>query len=331
MRLAHAAIRTPGACGLYETTREFAAGLRKLGADARIVDPAPNPRFGPAPLHDRGVPIAGMEWATKADLILSHSGHDGTPLADTDQPILHIQHGRPVSTWLIEHGGGTGAYTYCTKRRLHPRYRGAVTFWPEYEPVLRALWAPKPVHVIPPMVDLEHWKPGPSAYDFAGRRGAVNVVMADPWSRQDVSPILAVHAFALFREMVPGARLHIYAIDSDKGFGAVKNMLGDSLGVVQTWAKDVQSVYAAADMLITPHRIYTRSIREAMACGLQVVSGRDCHPEDVEGFARKMVERVKYPQPTRKLAEALFDPAESARAFLKIAERAVETSAIGAA
>lgn len=322
MKVCHVAIRTPGACGLYETTRELAYGLRSEGADARIVDPAPNKAFGEAPAEDRGVPIADMAWAVESDLVLSHSGHDGTPLGETDQPILHVQHGRPVSTWLMERSGGAPAYTYMVARRSKDRYRGAVTFWPEHEPILRSLWSPKPVHVVPPSCDLGYWTPGPTGYDFAGKAGKVNVVLADPWSRQDVSPISAVHAFALFRHMVPGARLHIYAVDNAKGFGALKAMLGDSLGVVQGWAKDLRSVYRVADMLITPHRIYTRSIREAMACGLQVVSGRDCHPEDAGAFARAMASRLERPQPTRKMARVLFDPAATARSFLAIAQEA---------
>lgn len=321
MKLAHAAIRTPGACGLYETTRELVAGLRQLGADARIVDPKPNPRFGPAPEEDRGVPIASLEWGAESDLIVSHSGHDGTPLATSGRPILHVAHGRPVSTWLMEREGGAPAYTYAVKRAKDPRYRGAVTFWPEYEPILRSLWTPKPVHVVPPSVDLEYWRPGPTSYDFAGKSGQVNVVMADPWSRRDVSPITAVHAFALFRHMVPGARLHLYALDANtRGIGALRLMLGDSLGVVQGWARDLRSVYRAAGLLITPHKIHTRSVREAMATGLQVVSGKDADPEDVEGFALAMARRLERPEPVRKLAEAWFDPGRTAKAFLSVAE-----------
>lgn len=327
MRLAHSAIRTPRACGLYESTRELCAGLRALGVDSRIVDPAPNPKFAPAPDVDRGVPIASVEWATSADLIVSHSGHDGTPIGDTEQPILHALHGRPVSTWIMERAGGAPGYSYATTRRRLDRYIGAVTFWPEYEPILRSLWTPKPVHVVPPSVDLEHWQPCDSEYDFAGKSGGVDVVMTDPWSRRDSAPILAVHAFALFRNIVPDARLHIYAVDGSKGFGAIKAMLGDSLGVVQGWAQDLRRVYAAADMLITPHRIYTRSIREAMAMDLQVVSGRDCHPEDVEAFALKMVAKLERPEPSREIARALFDPAATARAFLDAAEQAVRAAA----
>jgi glycosyltransferase involved in cell wall biosynthesis len=271
-----------------------------------------------------------MDWGTLADVVVSHSGHDTTPLAKTSQPIIHVAHGRPLSTflnWRTE--GGAPVYTYSMQRSVDPRYRAAVTFWPEYAGHLRTLWGKVPVHVVPPPVDTEYWSPGETDYDFAGRAGGYNVVMTDPWSRIDVIPMTVVHAFALFRNIVPEARLHIYAVDNrgkerdQRLINVLKLMLGDSLGVVQVWAKDLRRVYRAADMLITPHRIYTRSIREAMACGLQVVSGRDCHPEDIEDFALEMARRRDDPQPTRKMAAALFDPAETGRAFLHVAGEAV--------
>jgi hypothetical protein len=166
--------------------------------------------------------------------------------------------------------------------------------------------------------------PGKASFDFFKRRGAVNVVMTDPWSREDSSPYHCIHAFAIFSRIVPGARLHMFAWDGNRrGLAGISNLLGEAGGCIARWATDVRYILRSADMLITPHRIYTRSIREAMACGLQVVSGRDCHPEDIERFALTMVDRLEKPLPTRKMAEALFDPAKSAEAFLRVARGAV--------
>lgn len=318
MKIAHMAIATPHRCGLYETTRELVAAERLLGEDARICDPAPNKECGIKEM-DRGVPIADMEWAVQADLVVSHSGHDTTPVSKTDQPIIHVAHGRPLSTFMGERGGKAPGLTYQTQRKHLDRYKGAVTFWPEYEPYLRTIWHPKPVHVVPPSVDLMYWSPGKSDYDFHGRRGHYNVIMTDPWSREDVSPYHTIHAFCLFHKMVPWARLHMFAWDRNRrGFQGLQNILGKGGGVLAPWVLNMREVMRAADMLITPHRIYTRSIREAMACGLQVVSGRDIHPEDIEQFALKMVNRMEYPQRTREMAKALFDPRETGRQFLKV-------------
>jgi len=318
MRIAHSAIATPRRCGLYETTRELVAAERALGADARIVNPDPQDEH--AEDSDRGVPIADMEWGVNADVIVNHSGFDRTPLTETEQPVIHVAHGRPLSTFMGERAGKAPGLTWQTQRRRKDRYRAAVTFWPEYLPYLENIWAPKPVHCVPPCVDLGYWQPGTSDYGFHGRRGEHNVVMTDPWSREDSSPYHCIHAFAIFqRKYMPRARLHMLAWDGNKkGLTGISNVLGEGGGMVTRWASDVRRIFHAADMLITPHRIYTRSIREAMACGLQVVSGRECHPEDVEGFADLMHRRRLHPLDTRCEAGVEFDPLYTAREFLDI-------------
>jgi glycosyltransferase involved in cell wall biosynthesis len=289
-----------------------------------VLDKDGKPRF-PHNGEDRGVPIADMDWAVKADVIVTHSGHDNTPLQHTNQPVIHMVHGRPISTFLGERNGGAPGLTWQTQRREHARYKSAVTFWPEYEPMLRTIWHPKPVHVIPPTVNLEYWTPGEGRFTFGGRRGRYNVVMTDPWSREDSSPYPAIHAFCCFHKIFPDARLHLIAWDGNqKGLTGLTNLLGKGGGCIMPWSNDIREIMRSADMLITPHRIYTRSIREAMSCGLQVVSGKDCHPEDTESFALKMVARRENPQPTRKLAEALFDPSWTAAKFVPILEAACD-------
>lgn len=324
MKIAHAAIATPYRCGLYETTRELVAAERDLGIDARIVDPAPNEDYYPGN-EDRGVPITReFDWALKADLIVSHSGHDNTPLQHSEQPVIHVAHGRPLNTFLGERNGGAPGLTYQTQRKRYDRYKGACTFWPEYAPYLKNIWHPKPVHVLPAPVDLDYWRPGTDDYDFGGRRGAYNVVMTDPWSREDSSPYHGIHAFKLFHDEHPDARLHMLAWDGNKkGIEGLTELLDKGGGSIMRWCNDVRKVYWSADMLITPHRVYTRSIREAMACGLQVVSGRDCHPENIESFATLMSRRRARPLDTRHMAEKLFQPEPAARAFIEIAERTI--------
>lgn len=331
MLVAHSVIVSPNRCGLYETARELIAAERKLGLDARIVDPSPvmkdgKPQF-PHDGQDRGVPISDMDWALTADLIVSHSGHDRTPLQESEQPVIHASHGRPLSTFMGERSGAAPGLTYQTQRRKQSRYLGAVTFWPEYEPYLRNIWFPKPTEVVPATVDLEYWSPGEGNCTFGGRRAAYNVVMTDPWSREDSSPYHCIHAFVMFRRICPDARLHMIGWDGNqKGLNGLANLLGDGGGCITAWSTDIRRVMRSADMLITPHRIYTRSIREAMACGLQVVSGRDCCPEDVESFALKMATKRERPDPTRKLAEALFDPDNAGTAMVKFIDFVMATA-----
>lgn len=321
MKVAHSAICTPGRCGLYETARELVAAERALGIDARLVDPLPHDKHGVSG-EDRGVPIAGMPWAARADVIVNHSGIDNTPLQHTDQPVIHVAHGRPLSTFLGERAGGAPGFTWQTQRASNPRYRAVVTFWREYAPYLRNIWGSVPVHIVNAPCDLDYWRPGPSDYDFHGRKAAVNVVMLDPWSREDYTPYHSIQAFALFHKIRPDSRLHMFAWDGNKkALGGLSSLLGDGGGIIQAWAKDVRQILRASDILLTPHRIYTRSIREAMACGVQVVSGRDAHPEDIQRVALAMLDRLEKPRPAREIAAGLFDAEVAGASMVGLLER----------
>lgn len=334
MKLAHIAIRSPNLCGLYETTRELVVNLRELSYscdkpefDARLVDPKPVPGLKLPANEDRGAPYADMEWAKTADVIVNHSGFDGTPLEATHQPVIHISHGRPLSSH-ISHRKGNGApiAAYQFQRSKDPRFKAVVTFWPEHVPYLKFAWHPVPVYCIGSFVDLDAWTPnGPKGYSFHGKTGSPNVVITDPW-REDVDPFLTINAFGVFCKSFKSAKLHIYGAPKDlKGFDPFFARLESTgnLGEVKGWVSGLDNVYRAADLMITPHKIYTRSIREAMACGCQVVSGRDIDPENIEAFAVKMGERLIKPEYTRKNAEIWFDPRIAAQEFADIVERVV--------
>ena len=105
--------------------------------------------------------------------------------------------------------------------------------------------------------------------------------------------------------------------------------LGECLGLIQ----GLDNVYRAADVLITPHRIATRSVREALACGLEVVMapGRNfspfqADPEDLDAYASMIHEAfhaATHAEPessilNRAIAEKYFDPTDTAKQFESI-------------
>jgi glycosyltransferase involved in cell wall biosynthesis len=318
MRIAHVAIATPGMCGLYETTRELAAAERELGVDARIVDPQPTP-FHPGE-EDRGVPMADTSFLAKADVVADHSGIDKLGLERRRRPIVYVNHGRPASSFAMERNGGPPALSYWYKRDRDKRYRVVTTFWPEHVPYLEGIWSNTPVRAVSPPTDLERWSPGPTPYDFAGQGGDINVVIADMW-RDDVTPFPCIAAFLKFGEENPTARLHLYGLPDDRsGIEVFLQVLRDrgQLGVAQGHARALEVVYRAADLVISPQRIYTRTLRESMACGAQVVSGRDADPADLCAFVEAMEDRLSHPRDTRSEAESLFDPVQTATQFLEV-------------
>lgn len=322
MKVAHVVVLTPKRCGLHETAREVVAGLRQRGIDSRLVDPSPstNP-IGFRGSEDRGVPVADMAWAVGADLVVSHSGYDATPIEKTAQPVIHVCHGRPRSTFIGEVMGGAPVYSYHYRLNADPRVKAVVTFWPEHKEYHEVMFPNKPVHVVQSSVDLRVWNPdGPRGYQFGGKRGAINVVCTDAW-RDDVDPYVPVNAFALWARKNPGAKLHIYGNSGNlRGWGAIFNRIKEdgNLGEVKGWVGGLDNVYRAADFMVTPHVIAVRSIREAMACGCPVVKVPGVQ---LNGFGADFAAALKQSRSdVRAGAEKQFDPRNTAKEFHQVLE-----------
>lgn len=315
--LAHIAVVTPRRCGLYETTRELVVGLRAAGIDSRIYDPtkAKN-KLHPDGDDDRGAVFCDLNWVFRhADLLVNHSGL-GAALEECDTPVIQVCHGRPRSSFLLELKGSTPIYSYHHCKNRDPRFQAVITFWPEHVPYHRVMWPDTPVYCVQPPVDLGFWTPnGPSGYRWGGAGGVVNVICTDMW-REDIDPFVAVNAFALHARSNPGWRIHLYgASKNQKGWAPLLKRLQDdgSLGQVRGMVTGLENVYRAADLLLTPHVIDTRAVREAMACGcpVQRVNGSEC-TWDALGMDRAFV---------RSEAERRFDPARTAEQFLSAIER----------
>lgn len=320
MRVAHLAVITPKRCGLYETTREVVASLRARGIDSRLVDPKrdANPLHPTTP-EDRGAPIADLAWAMTADVLVNHSGL-GKELEATAQPVVHVAHGRPRSSFLSEATGGTPIYSYHYAVNKAPRYKAVVTFWPQHVPYLSVMFPDKPIHALQAPVDLQAWTPrGPEGYGFHGKRGRINVVCTDAW-RDDIDPFVPVNAFALWAREMQGARLHVYGSPKQpRGWGALFRRLQDdgTLGEVCGWVDGLAHVYRAADLMLTAHEIDTRSVREAMACGCPVVR----LAPHLNGFRADIARARDTDRATvRREAERRFDPAVTAAQFAAILE-----------
>ena len=131
-------------------------------------------------------------------------------------------------------------------------------------------------------------------------------------------------AFLLFAKTHSDAKLHLYGLPKNRlGIDVFLRVLKERnlLGVAQAWTRGLEHVYRAADLLISPQTIYTRSIREAMACGARVVSGLDVNPADSWLFARAMTQELALTLDRRTEAEVLFDPHRSAQQFLEIVKQ----------
>lgn len=331
MRLAHIAVIAPHRTGLYGTARDIVKAEIALGADARMIDPY-RPRVGKLD----GVPIDGHQWACNADVWISHSG-TFPHLAPQGKPVVHVMHGRPYSSFLLGMLGKTMPYEYLQRQVTDKDYRAFVTLWPEFVPYWRMLIPAERLHYVPAPVDLGEWTPdGPDGYNFGGKRGEVNVVIADQW-REDRNPHEVIHAFSVYAERVKNAKLHIYGAPvKNKGFVSILKPLARRgvLGEVRGFVSGLPHVYRAADVMLTPHRIATRTVREALACGCQVVMapGHDytpytADPVDIEAFAHQIdvaAGLAKTDRPARRTANRAaavlhFNPENTAKGVVAIA------------
>lgn len=315
MKVAHLAVITPRRCGLYETTRELVSALRDKGIDSKLVDPLPkkNP-VGFSGDEDRGVPIADLEWAKGADVLINHSGLGD--LEESGIPVIHIAHGRPRHSFLSEASGSTPIYSYHYHNNTKDQFKAVVTFWPQHKPYLDVMYPDKPVHYIQSPVDLDFWSPGESNYDFGGHKGEINIVCTDAF-RDDIDCFDPLNAFALWARENKGAKLHIFGKPENmKGWGAIIKRIQDdgNMGLVQGWAAELKHVYRAADLVLTAHDIDVRTVREASACGCPVVRAEANNIENSEISLALMVNRAA----VRKEAEIKFNPKVTAMQFIEV-------------
>jgi len=363
MRIAHVCNWTPGSCGMYETVRDLVAAERKIGVDARIVDvqstatanvasvrPVGDPcqRCGNVKLErltppeevpdwteDRGVVKAPVAWMDSVDVVCSHSG---LPAGDipfgNDKPRVHVAHGRPHSSFLLGQLQNNHVWAAYEGYARDSRWKALVTLWPGFARYWRLVF-PR-VEEFQPFVDLDRWAPFESAYKFGGKSGEPNVVISDVW-RGDKDPFHCLFGFAEFALRKPKARLHLYGLQprDAKALAPVLNalsragVLGEAVGRVGNLAE----VYNAADLLLTPHVIATRTIRESLACGLPVVAGGRqpytpywADPEQPEEFAEVVARcwedasnhREARRGDAQRMAEVMFDPEATARQFIKL-------------
>lgn len=324
MKVCHFVVITPGRCGLYETTRELVASLRKAGVDSRMFDPTKDTNtLYPDGIEDRGALFCDEAWMQSADVLVSHSGF-GDYIKGMNTPLVLVAHGRPRHSFLSENSGSTPVYSYYYKKNKDIRLKTVVTFWPEHVPYLQFMFPDVNVTYVQPSVDLDLWTPdGPKGYDFAGKSGNINVVITDSW-RDDVDPFVPLNAFGLWARGKNNVKLHIYAApQNQRGWAALIKRLQDdgTLGLYQGWAKNLGVVYRAADMALTGNQIHVRTVREAMACGCPVVKFPS---SDISDFRAKLDAALLTPRElVRKQAEGLFNPAKTAEQFARVLGNAV--------
>ena len=334
MRVCHLLNYAPHRSGLYETAREIIAEENRQGIDAKFLNTLGS--YHPY-LIDRGVQSCDVNFLANADLVVMHQMLEREILNKVDKPIILVLHGTPKDCFWSELYEGHRSYSLILEFLKDKRFE-FVTLWPRHMQFWKQIMGDR-VHYVPSCVELDIFNPDVVPYKFSGSSlGVPNILFGDTW-RIDKNPFEMIHAFKIFKEKYPEARLHVYCKSKTHqelwaGF-MVQILEGKDyyLGEYDGMITDFPQVVKAVDFVITPQRDATRVIRESLAIGTPVVALRNCpytdykadhyYPED---FAKAMADcwediqsiDVDPSKRARYVAEKNFNPTNTVTELRKV-------------
>ena len=299
MKIAHFAVFSPNQSGMYGTVRDLILAERMQGIDAQFIDYSIDGSgnvFSRVGLVDKDVITVSHDWAYKeADILVRHSLIT-EPIIQVGKPIIMTMHGRPEYSFMQEHYDKSPVASIMINHEFDDKYAAYVTFWEEHLLFWNLMMPGRRIDYVPAIVDLKRFNPEGPKYKSVNFTGNPNIIIADMW-REDITPFSLIEAVETFRQKYCNtAKLHIFGLPpKDKGFTAqMSQRLHDNglLGEGNMLVPFMDTVYRSADILVTPHRIATRVIMEALASGCPVVAGTGCKytpytadPRDPESFA----------------------------------------------
>ena len=265
-----------------------------------------------------------------------------------EAPIVWLLHGRPLDCFRGEQNGQSKSYSLTAEIARWPRVRALVTLWKEHYEYWRVLIPEEKLVLIDsPPIDTKRFSLDAPIYQIpAERRGEINILIADSW-RPDVDICELANSTLYAAKATPGVRVHFYAME--KPLGPWEHLVGvngayeraEVLGEVWERVQNMQCVYRAMDILLTPHVIGTRTLLEAVACGVYVIGARDnrwatatANPASAESVTEAVTEAVyrirSEPEIRAMQARRICPLAKYARAINKVYENTMRGQRDGA-
>lgn len=349
MRVAHCVTVSPNRCGLYGTTKDLVRAERMVGIDAGVIDvhisknePIINGwQETYKKIKDEELVPKSIEWARKADVFIKHT-YIPMELQSLGKPLLLALHGRPESSFQLEMIGQVNVLSHVQKRTADKRYKGFICFWKEFLSFWSFIVPEEKLFYVPAPVDLEYYSPKGDVFDFKKHNGSPNILIPDIW-REDVTPFNLLDSATRFQQyFCKTAKIHILTIHGRrlKVLGGILSGMKrvGALGVIMPMIKNIRELYRAADIVITPHIISTRIVRESLACGTPIVAGTgnqytpySANPMHPYAFAKAIKEcwdditsdpnTIK--SMARKTAEMAFNLERTGKAMKKVLENLV--------
>lgn len=304
MKVAHFVQFAPHAAGIYETSRDLVLAERKVGINAQMIDygggkPPESSRIW---CKDGDVETVSPEWSDEADILVRHSAIPKR-IYEKGKPIVMCLHGAPEYSFLLEHLGKTRTLKELIVSNEILKYKACVTFWKQNIFHWEILLPGAKIEYCPAPVDLDKFKPDGKKFKWEKNKfGDFNIVVTNVWRTDYVTPYSVLFAAAKWvRDKHPSARVHVFAAPKDnpkypKNDGPVNRTLLalQKAGLVGSCFPTIgvlDEVYRSADMLVTPHVLASRTVREALASGCPIVAatGNEYtpytdHPRNINGF-----------------------------------------------
>jgi len=312
MNIVHFAPYGVNACGMYEAARDMVVADIKSGHIASFVDIGSTttdykkcePKVGE--VDNRGdVPIVTKDpsIANEADIIVAHTGVPDNWIVKNQAPVIVIMHGRPAASFAVEQSKKMVSYSLMAEFASWPRVKKMVTFW-EHHVDFWKLIIPESKLVCfgAPPIDKSRFSDKGEKYDFGGKGGKWNIVIADTW-RDDVNSFEIVNGAIEAAKRIPGIKVHLFAMPNplpqcwEYLVGELRNL--NSLGAIWGRRDKMEEVYRGADIVLSPQRIVTRSVGEPLCCGTPVIAANGCKeatiavdtgsPKDVADGIEKLI------------------------------------------
>lgn len=338
LKVAHFGQFGPNQAGIHTTAMEMIMAERLVGIDSQYIDfDGKKNKPSRVGLTDGSVTTVGPSFAEKADILVRHSAIPWQFLGKY-KPIVMCIHGRPEYTFLLEYYGRVGLIQEYLKCGKNPQYKSFITFWKEHIPFLEWLLPDAKIDFVPAMVDLDKYNPVGMKAVLAPNEGKPNIVIADNF-RTDTTPFNVLMAAALFVKLYcPKGRVHIFGLQKSNQ-SPVKDMAdmlkrANILGKSTSLVRNIEQVYRAAEIVVTPQVIATRVVREALASGVPLVAGKGnpytrytANPRDTRGFASEInkcwrdIKKGKQRTNPREVAEEHFNLEQAGQKALEVYER----------
>ena len=310
MKIVHFAPFAPCACGLYEAARDMMIADKLSGHDAYMVDTGitRDGKKSPAKI-DAKDKRGETEISTQnpiivfdADVIIAHTGIPDQWIVQCQAPIVWILHGRPAACFRPEQFGNRNAYSLTARLAIWPRVKAMVTFWDYHVQYWKPIIPEDKLVCFPaPPIDEKRFSKDGHVYDYKTMGGECNIMIAESW-REDVDIYEITFGVIAAAKILSGVKFHFYAMESPL---RCWNFLIEEMrrlgikGEIFGRRTKIEEVYRAADILLSPQRITTRSVGEALSCGTPVIAAKGCDsatwnmiPDEPENVAETIKEAI---------------------------------------